>query len=79
MPLDGPAQKPTGYRIQIDGSFSFPTGPDRLGLNVDITFDTNRDWQEVGANFKLRPGKEEWHLHSKASEQTLRYRMNNVG
>lgn len=73
VPSDASPQKPTGYRIQSEGNFSVLNSPTRLGFTIDVTFTTNRDWQEFNASLKLRP--DTWFVHSRASEQTLRLRM----
>jgi hypothetical protein len=79
VPVDGPVPEPTGYRVQFDGSFSMLTAPSRLGFGFDITFTTNRDWQECEAGFKLHPGSDSWSFHAKASAKTLRFRMDSQG
>src|ERR1700677_3132366 len=78
VPVDGPVPEPTGYRVQFDGSFSI-LAPSRLGFGFDITFTTNRDWQECDAGFKLHPGSDSWSFHAKASAKTLRFRMDSQG
>jgi hypothetical protein len=73
VPLDGAAQKSGGYRIEFGGSFAVLDSPTRLGFTINLAFDTNKVWREFSAMLKLRP--DTWYVQSKASEKTIRVRM----
>ena len=60
VPLDGPRKNPPATASSPRAISPSSTGPTRLGFTIDITFTTNRDWQEFSASFKLRP-EETWH------------------
>jgi hypothetical protein len=73
LPLDAPVQKPTGYHVYLTANFTVPGSPIREGFSADVIFTTDRVWKEFDASLSLRPDK--WRIHSRASEQTLRLRM----
>jgi hypothetical protein len=73
LPLDDAAQRPSTYRIEFGGSLAVIDGPARLGFTVSLTFNTNETWQEFNARLQLRP--DTWYVSSRASEKTVRLRM----
>ncbi len=73
IPLDAPAQKMNGYRIDFDGNVSLPVAPNRLRFKVNASFNASHEWQEFNALFNMRP--DIWTLHSKAAEQSLHLRV----
>jgi hypothetical protein len=73
VPMDGPVQKPSGYNIEFGGNLVILKGPTRLGVTLEMSFATNRVLREFDARLQLTP--DTWFVHSKASEKTLRVRM----
>jgi hypothetical protein len=72
--VDSSTPKMTGYRIDFDGNLTIlDNAANRLRFKVNAIFSVADAWQEFQATLTLRP--DIWEIHSKASEQTLHFRM----
>lgn len=78
VPPDGMIEGPTGYRLDFTGSVSLDDIPGRLNFDFDLKLNTNEDWQEFNLKLKLH-NTSSWEIHSRASEQTVHFRMQDEG
>jgi hypothetical protein len=66
---EGMVQKATSYRIQVEGSFSFPDIPEHARFDGHLVLSTNNAWQEFQLRFMLRPTT--WEIETAAARQEM--------
>jgi hypothetical protein len=69
-PTPGAAEKMRRYRLQLEGSASFPQVPGRVHFECDLTLSNQVDWEEFELHVHKRPFGMD--VRSRAGEQTVR-------
>jgi hypothetical protein len=69
LPVNGPADRPQGYRLDLEGNVVPDTNTGRIYFDLSLELDTNRDWQKLMLRITL--GKSSVMIRSRAADQTV--------
>ena len=72
LPVEGMAQKPLGYGIDFDGSFTLDPSL-RLRFSSALTLSPELQWDQASLQLTLRP--ESWEVHASAPSNEVRFVM----
>lgn len=73
---EGMVKQPSGYTIDLEGSFLLDGHNGRLRLEMHGRFATNQAWQEISARAVLRPAS--WELRALASAESLTVKIDDT-
>ena len=62
---DGLVERLTGYRVDFNGTLTMNDLPQRLRIELNMSFSTNHAWQELRLRLNLRPNA--WEIHTTAA------------
>jgi len=70
---DGLVERLTGYRVDFNGTLTMNDLPQRLRIELNMSFSTNHAWQELHLRLNLRPNA--WEIYTTAASQSLRLKI----
>jgi hypothetical protein len=70
LPVNGPADSPQGYRLDLEGNVVPDGNTGRVYFDLSLELNTNRDWQKLALRITL--GKSSLIVRSRAVDQTVR-------
>jgi hypothetical protein len=69
LPPDASTANANGYRLNLEGNVALNETPGRLKFDLEIKMSTNRVWQELDLQVRMKPSI--WQIHSRASDETV--------
>ena len=69
LPVNGPADPPKGYRLDLGGNVAPDSSSGRIDFDLSLELATNRAWEQI--TIRLKIGKSSLAILSRAAEQNV--------